>query len=72
MLSRVQKVINDAAVYCGEISRGNFERRTVIIPDAGDLAELHYAINDMVDRIDWPEGFCRRDIGWRAVARENA
>jgi len=25
-----------------------------------------------VDRIDWPEGFCRRDIGWRAVARESA
>ncbi|WP_439601967.1 phosphoribosylamine--glycine ligase [Devosia sp.] len=23
-----------------------------------------------VDRIDWPAGFCRRDIGWRAVARE--
>ena len=21
-----------------------------------------------VERIDWPEGFCRRDIGWRAVA----
>ena len=21
----------------------------------------------MVDRIDWPEGFCRRDIGWRAL-----
>jgi phosphoribosylamine--glycine ligase len=20
-----------------------------------------------VDRIDWPQGFCRRDIGWRAV-----
>ena len=20
-----------------------------------------------VDKIDWPEGFCRRDIGWRAV-----
>ncbi len=25
-----------------------------------------------VDLIDWPEGFCRRDIGWRAIARENA
>jgi phosphoribosylamine--glycine ligase len=25
-----------------------------------------------VDRIDWPEGFCRRDIGWRAVERERA
>ena len=23
-----------------------------------------------VDRIDWPKGFCRRDIGWRAVTRE--
>ena len=23
-----------------------------------------------VDKIRWPEGFCRRDIGWRAVARE--
>jgi phosphoribosylamine--glycine ligase len=22
-----------------------------------------------VDLIDWPEGFCRRDIGWRALAR---
>jgi phosphoribosylamine--glycine ligase len=25
-----------------------------------------------VDRIRWPEGFCRRDIGWRAVEREQA
>jgi phosphoribosylamine--glycine ligase len=23
-----------------------------------------------VDRIDWPGGFCRRDIGWRAMQRE--
>jgi phosphoribosylamine--glycine ligase len=21
----------------------------------------------VIDRIDWPEGFCRRDIGWRAL-----
>jgi phosphoribosylamine--glycine ligase len=27
---------------------------------------------EAVDRIDWPGGFCRRDIGWRAVAREKA
>jgi phosphoribosylamine---glycine ligase len=25
-----------------------------------------------VDRIKWPDGFCRRDIGWQAVAREKA
>ena len=23
-----------------------------------------------VDAIQWPEGFCRRDIGWRALGRE--
>ena len=23
-----------------------------------------------VDRIDWPEGFCRRDIAWQAVEVE--
>jgi phosphoribosylamine--glycine ligase len=25
---------------------------------------------EAVDRIDWPQGFCRRDIGWRAVECE--
>ena len=25
-----------------------------------------------VDAIDWPEGFCRHDIGWRAIARERS
>ena len=25
-----------------------------------------------VDLIDWPEGFCRRDIGWRAIGRGHA
>lgn len=25
---------------------------------------------EAVDKIDWPEGFCRRDIGWQALARE--
>ena len=26
---------------------------------------------EAVARIRWPEGFCRRDIGWRAIEREN-
>jgi phosphoribosylamine---glycine ligase len=25
-----------------------------------------------VDCIDFPSGFCRRDIGWRAVERDEA
>jgi phosphoribosylamine---glycine ligase len=31
------------------------------------LAEAQARAYAMVDRIDWPEGFCRRDIGWRAL-----
>ena len=31
------------------------------------LREAHDAAYAMVDRIDWPGGFCRRDIGWRAL-----
>ena len=34
------------------------------------VAEAKARAYTAVDRIDWPEGFCRRDIGWRAVARE--
>ena len=29
-----------------------------------EAADRAYA---MVDQIEWPEGFCRRDIGWRAL-----
>lgn len=31
------------------------------------LAEAHARAYAMVDGIDWPGGFCRRDIGWRAL-----
>jgi phosphoribosylamine---glycine ligase len=34
-----------------------------------DIAEARTRAYAAVDRIDWPEGFCRRDIGWRALAR---
>jgi phosphoribosylamine--glycine ligase len=34
-----------------------------------DVAEAQRRAYAAVDRIDWPEGFCRRDIGWRAVGR---
>jgi phosphoribosylamine--glycine ligase len=36
------------------------------------IAEAQQRAYAAVDRIDWPEGFCRRDIGWRAVGREKA
>ncbi|MGP9791929.1 phosphoribosylamine--glycine ligase [Roseinatronobacter sp. NSM] len=31
------------------------------------LAQAQQRAYDMVDRIEWPDGFCRRDIGWRAL-----
>jgi phosphoribosylamine--glycine ligase len=33
----------------------------------GEARERAYAA---VDAIDWPEGFCRRDIGYLALAHE--
>ncbi len=34
---------------------------------AASLAKAHKEAYAMVDLLDWPEGFCRRDIGWRAL-----
>ena len=36
------------------------------------VAEAQAKAYEAVGLIDWPQGFCRRDIGWRAVAREEA
>lgn len=33
------------------------------------LAEAQQRAYWMVDALDWPEGFCRRDIGWRALEK---
>ncbi|MEO0569501.1 MAG: phosphoribosylamine--glycine ligase [Pseudomonadota bacterium] len=39
----------------------NITARGATLREAADRAYV------MVDQIDWPEGFCRRDIGWRAL-----
>jgi phosphoribosylamine--glycine ligase len=42
---------------------------TALAPNIPEAQKRAYAA---VDAIDWPEGFCRRDIGWRALdIREN-
>ena len=33
------------------------------------VAEAQRAAYEAVDGIDFPTGFCRRDIGWREIAR---
>jgi phosphoribosylamine--glycine ligase len=42
---------------------------TAVAPTVGKAQKAAY---EMLDRVEWENGFCRRDIGWRAVARENA
>jgi phosphoribosylamine---glycine ligase len=42
--------------------------RVLNVTARGDtLAEAQARAYGMVNAIDWPEGFCRRDIGWRAL-----
>jgi phosphoribosylamine--glycine ligase len=42
--------------------------RVLNVTARGDsLAEAQARAYGLVDRIDWPDGFCRRDIGWRAL-----
>jgi phosphoribosylamine--glycine ligase len=36
---------------------------------AADIKSAQAAAYQAVDLIDWPDGFCRRDIGWRAIGR---
>jgi len=40
---------------------------TALGASVSDAQKRAYAA---IEKIDWPEGFCRTDIGWRAIARE--
>jgi phosphoribosylamine--glycine ligase len=41
-----------------------------VCASAPSVREAQHCAYAAIDRIRWPEGFCRRDIGWRAVERE--
>lgn len=56
---------------------GTAERDGVVVANGGrvlnvtargnSLAEAQQRAYAMVDKIDWADGFCRRDIGWRSL-----
>ena len=41
-----------------------------VVAKGDNVIQAQEKAYEAVDTIDWPEGFCRRDIGWRAVKRE--
>ncbi|MDE1902019.1 MAG: phosphoribosylamine--glycine ligase [Alphaproteobacteria bacterium] len=55
----------------GELT-ANGGRVLCVTATAPTIAEAQKRAYEAVDLIDWPEGFCRRDIGWRAVKRAGA
>ena len=77
------KGIEDAEALTGVVvlHGGTREVDGVIFADGGriltvsalgsDLATARERAYAAVDRIKWPEGFFRRDIGWRAIARDS-
>jgi phosphoribosylamine--glycine ligase len=63
--------------HAGTAERGgeivaNGGRVLNVTASAATVSAAQRLAYEAVDRIDWPDGFCRRDIGWQAVAREKA
>jgi phosphoribosylamine---glycine ligase len=54
------RILADGGRVLGVTARG---------PSIGEARQRAY---EAVDKIDWPGGFCRRDIGFRAIQREEA
>ncbi|NKB48202.1 MAG: phosphoribosylamine--glycine ligase [Alphaproteobacteria bacterium] len=49
--------------------RANGGRVLNVTASGASIGEAQAKAYAAVDQIDWPDGFCRRDIGWRAIAR---
>jgi phosphoribosylamine--glycine ligase len=47
-------------------------RVLAVTATGASVAAAQAAAYRAVDALDFPDGFCRRDIGWREIARERA
>jgi phosphoribosylamine--glycine ligase len=61
--------------HAGTLARDNFilanGGRVLNVCALGkDVKEAQTRAYEAIARIDWPDGFYRRDIGWRAIARD--
>ena len=77
-LDRAATIPHTTVIHAGtqlnarEEITANGGRVLCITATAPTIAQAQKLAYQAVDQIDWPEGFCRRDIGWRAVARNPA
>ncbi|NNE85542.1 MAG: phosphoribosylamine--glycine ligase [Alphaproteobacteria bacterium] len=62
-------VFHAGTVLEGGSLRANGGRVLNITASGATIAEAQAKAYAAVDHIDWPDGFYRHDIGWRAVAR---
>jgi phosphoribosylamine--glycine ligase len=61
------KIFHAGTARTGQNIVANGGRVLNITATAPTLEEARKRAYEAVDLIDWPEGFCRRDIGWRAL-----
>lgn len=61
------RVFHAGTVSDGERLLANGGRVLNVTAIGQSVAEARERAYGAVDAIDWPEGFCRRDIGWRAL-----
>ncbi|MCO6409578.1 phosphoribosylamine--glycine ligase [Hoeflea alexandrii] len=64
------KVFHAGTKLEGEQLVANGGRVLNVTAQGADVTAAQAKAYEAVDAIDWPGGFCRRDIGWRAVERE--
>jgi phosphoribosylamine--glycine ligase len=64
------EIFHAGTVADGDRLLANGGRVLNVTASGKTVAEAQHRAYQAVDRINWPEGFCRRDIGWQAVARE--
>ncbi|ABM45258.1 phosphoribosylamine-glycine ligase [Bartonella bacilliformis str. Heidi Mejia] len=69
-LSDVQVFHSGTALHNGELI-ANGGRVLNITAVGKTVSKAQKRAYEAVDCIDWPQGFVRRDIGWRAIARES-
>jgi phosphoribosylamine--glycine ligase len=77
IIAGIEAVRNAKVFQAGTAIRGGAlvvtgGRVLSVTATGASVTEAKSAAYAAVDAIDFPTGFCRRDIGWREAAREDA